>query len=127
MAAKPGNKDFGSFSCFTQYYTIPKILFDISRNSFKPSPKVDSAFLKLEIRDIPAVKVEDETLFFKIIRGSFGKRRKILRNSLLEIIAPEALEGFFLKTSLDRNIRPERLSLENFALLANLQFLIKKT
>lgn len=126
MAASPGPKDFGSFSCFTQYYALPEILFDISKNCFKPSPKVDSSFLKLKIREVPAVCVKDESLFFKIVRSAFGKRRKILRNSLLGVVAGQALEEFFAKTSLDSNTRPERLTLENFALLANLQFLIKK-
>ncbi|MFH0855992.1 MAG: 16S rRNA (adenine(1518)-N(6)/adenine(1519)-N(6))-dimethyltransferase RsmA [Candidatus Omnitrophota bacterium] len=127
LAACPGNKDFGSFSCFTQYYASPKILFGISRNCFKPSPKVDSSFLKLKIRETPGVSVEDEGLFFKIVRSAFGKRRKTLRNSLWGVVLPEALSEFFAKTSLEINIRPEDLTLGDFALLANLQFSIKKT
>ncbi|MFA5344960.1 MAG: 16S rRNA (adenine(1518)-N(6)/adenine(1519)-N(6))-dimethyltransferase RsmA [Candidatus Omnitrophota bacterium] len=126
VAASPGSKDYGSFSCFTQYYALPKILFDISKNCFRPSPKVDSSFLKLEIRNHPAVNVASEALFFKIVRSGFGKRRKILRNSLLGIVDPQVLDKFFSEISLDRNIRPERLTLENFAFLANLQFSIKK-
>lgn len=127
VAASPGKKDFGSFSCFTQYYALPQILFDISRNCFKPSPKVDSSFLKLKIREARAVSVEDETLFFRIIRGAFGKRRKILGNSLSGIVSAPALREFFAKTSLEAKTRPERLTLENFALLANLQYFDKKS
>jgi len=126
VAAGPGSKDYGSFSCFTQYYALPKILFDISKSCFRPSPKVDSSFLKLEIRKRPAVNVASEALFFKIIRSGFGKRRKILRNSLSGVVDPQVLDRFFSGISLDRNIRPERLTLENFAFLANLQFLRKK-
>ncbi|MDD2680395.1 MAG: 16S rRNA (adenine(1518)-N(6)/adenine(1519)-N(6))-dimethyltransferase RsmA, partial [Candidatus Omnitrophica bacterium] len=91
VAALPGSKVYGSFSCFTQYYTSPRVIFNISRNCFRPLPKVDSSFLELKIRKKPAVQVKDERLFFKIIRGSFNQRRKTLRNSLSGIVAERAL------------------------------------
>jgi len=126
VIAQPGSKDYSSFSCFVQYYALPKIAFHISKNCFKPSPKVDSSFLRLKVREVPAVFVRDEELFFSIIRSAFNQRRKILRNSLLDIVSPSALSSFFDQTGLSVNIRPECLSLENFALLGNLQFLRKK-
>ncbi len=126
VVAQPGSKDYSSFSCFVQYYTVPKISFHISKNCFKPSPKVDSSFLELKIREMPAVFVRDEELFFSIIRSAFNQRRKILRNSLLGVVDPRVLSSFFDKTGLSSKIRPECLNLENFALLGNLQFLIKK-
>ncbi|MDD2680445.1 MAG: rRNA adenine N-6-methyltransferase family protein, partial [Candidatus Omnitrophica bacterium] len=107
--------------------TSPRVIFNISRNCFRPLPKVDSSFLELKIRKKPAVQVKDERLFFKIIRGSFNQRRKTLRNSLSGIVAERALGSFFEKSGLDKRIRPERLTLENFALLANLQYLAKNT
>jgi len=120
VVALPGSKDYGSLSCFVQYYTKPKIIFDISRNSFKPAPKVNSSFLELEIREEPAVFVHDEARLFKIIRASFNQRRKILRNSLGSLVSSEQLDIFFCKTNFDRNVRPEELGLKDFALLANL-------
>ncbi|MDO8662817.1 MAG: 16S rRNA (adenine(1518)-N(6)/adenine(1519)-N(6))-dimethyltransferase RsmA [Candidatus Omnitrophota bacterium] len=126
VVAQPGSKEYSSFSCFVQYYTVPKIIFHISKNCFRPSPKVDSSFLGLKIREVPAVSVRDEGLFFKIIRSAFNQRRKILSNSLQEVVTPGILSVFFTKTGLNPNIRPECLTLENFALLANLQFLSKK-
>jgi 16S rRNA (adenine1518-N6/adenine1519-N6)-dimethyltransferase len=119
VAAVPGSKAYGSFSCFTQYYTCPRVIFNISRNCFKPAPKVDSSFLELKIREEPAVRVKDEKLFFKIIRGAFNQRRKTLRNSLEGIVSPEALNDLFDRSGVDKNIRPEDLSLENFAFLSN--------
>ena len=127
VAALPGGKDYGSFTCFTQYYTFPRIIFNISRNCFKPSPKVDSSFLELRIREKPAVYLKDETLFFRIIRGAFNQRRKTLRNSLSSIVSEKALSSFFEKSGLDKGVRPERMSLEDFALLSNLQYLSKNT
>jgi len=127
VVALPGSKDYGSLSCFVQYYALPKIIFDISKNCFRPSPKVDSSFLELKIRESPAVCVKDEMSFFKIIRAAFNQRRKILRNSLLGIVTPEALEIFFKESGLSRSVRPECLSLENFAFLANTQYLLRNT
>jgi len=120
IVAKPGPKDYGSFSCFVQYQSIPKILFFIKKNSFYPAPKVDSCFLRLAIRLVPAVHVNNEKLFFKIIRSAFNQRRKTLRNSLVDIVSKDKLSTFFLKFSLSPDIRPERLSLQDFANLANL-------
>lgn len=125
VAAQPGSKDYSSFSCFVQYYALPKIPFHISKNCFRPLPKVDSSFLELKIREEPAVPVKDEELFFKIIRSAFNQRRKILSNSLSAVVASGVLSSFFEQTGLSPKIRPERLSLEDFALLGNLQFLKK--
>ncbi|MCX5696189.1 MAG: 16S rRNA (adenine(1518)-N(6)/adenine(1519)-N(6))-dimethyltransferase RsmA [Candidatus Omnitrophica bacterium] len=127
VVSLPGNKDYGSFSCFVQYYTLPRIIFEISKNCFKPAPKVDSAFLELKIREFPAVLVKDEGLLFSIIRGAFNQRRKTLKNSLLELVSPEVLDIFFKQSSLNPKTRPECLTLENFALLANTQYLLKNT
>ena len=120
MLSKAGNKDYGSFSCFIQYYTRPKKLFFITRACFRPIPKVDSCFLELGIRQAPPVKIENEELLFKIIRAAFNKRRKTLRNSLKGIITSEGLEEFFVKYDIDSNIRPESLTLEDFAKLSEI-------
>jgi 16S rRNA (adenine1518-N6/adenine1519-N6)-dimethyltransferase len=115
VVAAPGGKDYSAFSCFVQYYTEPKIILSIKRNSFFPVPKVDSMLLKLRMRTKPACLVINEKLFFKVIRSAFNKRRKTLRNSLEGIIPEKDLELFFEKSRLDRNIRPENLSLQHFA------------
>ena len=120
MIAKPGSKDYGSFSCFLQYYTEPQVLFLIKKTSFWPMPKVDSSFLSLKIRDEPLVKTENERLFFKIIRAAFNKRRKTLRNSLKGTVPLEKLKLFFHQYNIDVNARPEELTLGDFANLNNL-------
>jgi 16S rRNA (adenine1518-N6/adenine1519-N6)-dimethyltransferase len=120
ILAVPGGRDYGSFSCFVKYYSQPKKIFYIRKGSFFPVPKVDSCFLQLLIRKAPAVCVKDETLFFKIIRLAFNQRRKTLRNSLKQIIPPEKIEFFLKERGLEKNIRPERLGLDDFAYLANM-------
>ncbi len=120
MIAAAGSKVYGSFSCFVQYYTEPEILFLIKKNSFHPAPQVDSCFLRLKLRREPPVKVKNEKTLFKIIRTGFQQRRKTLKNSLEELIPADKLDKFFQEYDLNPKIRPEDLSLQDFANLANL-------
>jgi len=120
MVALPGSKAYGSFSCFVQYYTKPEILFTIKKNSFYPAPKVDSCFLRLKIREEPAVKVKNEVMLFKIIRTAFQQRRKTMKNGLEELIPNRKLEEFFRLYDINPRIRAEDLALQDFANLANL-------
>ncbi|MFA6216233.1 MAG: 16S rRNA (adenine(1518)-N(6)/adenine(1519)-N(6))-dimethyltransferase RsmA [Candidatus Omnitrophota bacterium] len=119
IVAEAGTKLYGSFSCFVRYFTVPRILMMIPKGCFNPRPKVDSCLLRLEIRQQPAVQVKDEALLFKLIRTSFQQRRKILRNSLRDTVEESRLAEFFVHYGIDKNIRPERLSLEDFARLVN--------
>jgi 16S rRNA (adenine1518-N6/adenine1519-N6)-dimethyltransferase len=116
--AAPGSKEYGSFSCFVQYYCECRILFEIKKNSFKPAPNVDSCFLCLKFREKPAVLVQDEKMFFKVIRAAFNQRRKTLRNSLDGFLPQEKLAQFFEVSGIDKNVRPESLSLKQFAVLS---------
>jgi 16S rRNA (adenine1518-N6/adenine1519-N6)-dimethyltransferase len=120
IAASPGSKEFGSFSCFVQYYASAKILFFITNNCFFPRPKVDSAVLELRIQHEPSVKVKNEKMLFRIIRTAFNQRRKIMKNSLKGLIPQQKLDTFFKKYDINPNIRPEDLSLQDFANLANI-------
>jgi 16S rRNA (adenine1518-N6/adenine1519-N6)-dimethyltransferase len=119
IIAKPGSKDYGSFSCFVQYYTDAQLLFVIPKGCFRPPPKVDSAFIRLKILSSPAVAVENERLFFKVIRAAFNQRRKTLRNSLSGVVPQSKLEAFFSRYGVEHRIRPEDLSVQDFARLAN--------
>lgn len=114
IVALAGSKDYGSLSCFVQYYSTPKILFAIKKTCFSPRPQVDSCFLKLEIRRKPLLALREEKLLFKIIRASFNKRRKILRNSLKNIVPAGKLTAFFNEYNIRPDIRPENLPLQDF-------------
>lgn len=119
IVASPNTKEYSSFSCFAQFYNECKILFHIKRNCFYPMPKVDSSFLRLTPRLYPK-KVKDEDLLFKIIRTSFQKRRKVLKNTLKEIIPEEKIQNALAKLNFLPTIRPENLSLDDFIELSNL-------
>jgi len=119
IVAKPGNKDYGSFSLFVQYHCQPEIKFIIRKGCFRPQPKVDSAFMELTIRKTPKVLVKDEQLLFKIVRTAFGQRRKMIVNTLRNFIPRDEISH----TGIDPNCRPEELSLEDFAKIA--EFIVK--
>jgi len=129
LIAKPGSSDYGSISCFVNYFTIPTLIYTVKRTSFYPSPDVDSCIVKLAFLEKPSVKVYDEDKFFRIMRGSFNQRRKTIANSIsreavLDIPKDELAEK--LKSiGIDPASRPETLSLTQFADIANSNFLRK--
>jgi 16S rRNA (adenine1518-N6/adenine1519-N6)-dimethyltransferase len=109
LVASPKNKEYGILSVFTQFYTECEMLFKVSRNCFYPKPDVDSAVVRLNFKDqLPQC---DEKLFRSIVRATFGKRRKTLRNGLKSL----ELEDMVLdQIPFDLKRRPEDLSVDEF-------------
>jgi 16S rRNA (adenine1518-N6/adenine1519-N6)-dimethyltransferase len=124
IVSAPGSRDYGSLSCFVQYYTKAEKLFRIKRNCFYPSPKVDSCILALTILPEPSVTVKDERLMFKIIRKAFSQRRKKAINSLSSgEFLPMDREGWqeaFTACGIDLSSRAEVISLGSYARLTDL-------
>ncbi|MBD7914873.1 16S rRNA (adenine(1518)-N(6)/adenine(1519)-N(6))-dimethyltransferase RsmA [Clostridium sp. Sa3CUN1] len=120
MNAEPGNKDYGSLSLLVQYYCDTKIIRRVPPQCFIPRPKVDSIVIRLDRLSEPKVKVENEKLFFEIIRSSFNMRRKTLWNGVKNIgLAKENLELAFEEASIDPKRRGETLTIEEFATLSD--------
>ena len=122
LAAAQGDSDGGSFSLFLQYYMETEYLFDVPREKFLPAPKVTSAVLRCVRRKKPAVEVEDEAFFFKVMRGGFLLRRKTLTNSLsaaLKGYDKETIQPAIEACGLRPDVRGERLTLQDFANLAS--------
>jgi len=118
MAAKPGGKTYGSLSVAVQYYCVPKLVCMVPNTVFIPQPNVDSAVIKLSLRDKPAVDVPDEDHFFRVVQASFAQRRKTLANNLTAFVGKErrdALNELLLRNEIDPIRRGETLSLEEFA------------
>lgn len=117
ICAEMGTRDAGAVTAAVRYYSEPRLLFDVSRGSFLPAPNVDSCVIRLDIRKEPAVSVENEEFFFRTVRGAFSQRRKNLANSLSSALGiPKAQAAEAIKAAgLSENIRPEQLSLEDFA------------
>ena len=119
MTAKPGTKEYGSFTVFVNYHTEPEIIANIPRSSFLPQPDVSSSIIRLKIRKSPIVDVKDEELFFKVVRASFGQRRKTLRNCLISKFDVNKVDAALAAAGIDPKRRGETLSIREFAALAD--------
>ncbi len=119
LVAKPGNKIYSSFTCFVNYFAEPQILFTISRNAFSPVPKVQSCFMRLDMRKVPPVQVVDEALFLQVIRLAFQQRRKTLLNSLSQLCPKDNLGSVLAEAGIPERTRAEELGLEEFARISN--------
>jgi 16S rRNA (adenine1518-N6/adenine1519-N6)-dimethyltransferase len=119
MVAKPRSKDYSSLTCFVNYFTEPKLLFKIAPGAFRPSPKVWSCFMRLDIRREPAVQVREEGVFLHIIRQAFLHRRKTLLNSLSSVYPKPELSRVLADLGLNENIRAEELDLADYARITN--------
>ena len=120
MTARPGGKDYGALSVAVQYHTEPEIVLDVPPSCFFPAPEVDSAVIACTVRQTPAVAVQDEKLFFRVVKASFGQRRKTLSNALKPLGFSKAqIEDALLGAGIDSTRRGETLSLEEFAAIAN--------
>ncbi|MBR5471654.1 MAG: 16S rRNA (adenine(1518)-N(6)/adenine(1519)-N(6))-dimethyltransferase RsmA [Oscillibacter sp.] len=120
LSAAQGSADGGSFSLFLQYYMETEYLFDVPREKFLPAPKVTSAVLRCVRRPKPAVEVEDEAFFFKVMRGAFLLRRKTLANSLSSALgrSKEEIQDAITVCGLRTDVRGEKLTLQDFANLS---------
>lgn len=125
IAAAPGGKDYGILSVLLQAHANCKRLFDVSPKNFLPPPEVISSIVKIDFRKT-GLKITDEKFFSAVVKAAFGKRRKTLRNALLGAqnlrIDRDSLDGIFAKLGLDGRRRPETLSVDEFAELANALF-----
>lgn len=122
MAAKPGGKEYGSLSVAVQYYCEPQLVCTVPHTVFIPQPNVDSAVIKLKVRDTPAVQVPDEAFFFRVVQASFAQRRKTLMNNLTAFVGKEGREeltALLNRIEIDPGRRGETLSLEEFAKLSS--------
>lgn len=122
LCAEPGSKDAGAVSYAVNYFSKPSMLFSVSAGSFIPSPHVDSEVIRLDVREKPAVQVNDEALMFKIIKAAFEQRRKTLLNALSAgfSLSKDEISQVISAAGLPPAIRGERLSLQNFAAIANI-------
>ena len=82
LCAEVGSRESGAVTVAVHYYAEPELLFKVSRGSFMPPPNVDSAVIRLSVREEPMVNVGDEGVFFGMVRAGFSQRRKTLANSL---------------------------------------------
>ena len=119
ICAPVGSRECGAITAAVNYYCKPKKLFRVNRGSFMPAPNVDSAVIKLELYNEPPYKVDDERLFFEVIKQAFSQRRKQLINPLsgyFKIDKPVLAEKME-QSGIKATARAEELTMENFVSL----------
>lgn len=115
IVATPGVKNYGRLSVMLQYFCVCEKLFEVSPQSFRPAPKVDSAILRL----VPHAKIltpaHDVKNLELVVKTAFNQRRKTLANSLKTLLTAAQMQA----VDVDAGMRPERLTVEQFVKLAN--------
>lgn len=121
ICAAPGTADYGAFSLLMQYYTRPELVFEVPNTCFLPAPKVTSAVIHCPARREPPVQVGSEAMLWRTVRAGFALRRKTLVNSLQTgfPLPKDQLAAIVTGCGLPENVRGERLSLADYAALAN--------
>ncbi len=120
MIARAGSRTYGALSVAVQYYTEPEIVLDVPPRSFIPAPEVDSVVIACRVREMPAVQVQDEKLFFRVVKAAFGQRRKTLANALRGGGFPkEQVRDAMEQAGIDPMRRGETLELTEFGRLAD--------
>lgn len=116
-----GSRQCGAVTVSVNYYAKPEMLFSVSAGSFMPAPKVDSAVIRLNILNNPPVEVVDEKKFFSVVKAAFSQRRKVISNSLSSGLSLDKSEiaEILEKSGVPATARAEKLSLINFADIAN--------
>ena len=126
LAARPGTKAYGRLSALAQYGYQIETVCSIPRGAFFPPPAVESRCVRLLPRSSPAVRVDDEARFFRVVKAAFAHRRKTLVNCLSDprggLMARARAEALLQKLKLPPSVRGEALSLEQFAMVANESF-----
>ena len=120
ICAPVGSRESGAVTVSVNYYAEPSLQFHVSAGSFMPAPKVDSAVIRLDIRENPPVEV-DEKMFFSVVKAAFSQRRKVISNSLSSGLkmSKDEINGILERAQVPANARAEKLSLDDFAKIAN--------
>lgn len=122
LCAQIGTRDAGAVSVAVEYYGDSDILFGVGRECFMPSPKVDSAVMKISLRSEKKYNVKNEKRFFSLVKAAFGQRRKTLVNSLSNNmgISKADITNALAQIGLEPTVRAEKLTMEDFVNLSDL-------
>ena len=125
VVASPGGKTFGAITLLVQYFSEAHEIVQVPKEVFVPVPKVDSAVVKLNLLEEPAVQVKSRDMFFRCVKAGFGQRRKTLSNSLSGIgMDKESIKMAIERAGIDGVRRAETLSIEEFGRLSDEFFIL---
>ncbi len=116
LVAKPGDDAYGSLSVIVAAYAEAQLLGRVRPGSFRPPPKVDSAFVGLTLH-APPLPAEQMPAFVDLVRLAFNQRRKTLRNALAAGWGRERAEEVLRRAGVDGGRRAEEVGLEELVRL----------
>ena len=122
LVTAPGTGDTGAITYAIHYYTNPKRVLEVLNTAFIPEPKVNSTVINLEVLKEPKVAVKSEEKLFEVIKTAFMQKRKTLLNALAnsnKYGSKEQICKTLELLSIDNRVRPEKLTLEEFAKIAD--------
>ncbi len=115
VCAKPGSKKYAPLSILLQIHFLTRLHFIVPPESFSPPPKVNSALISLNKRKTPLFIPENEELFRNFLKAAFQHRRKFLQKNLNRLgFSPSLINDVYSKLNLDKNVRPEQLSISQY-------------
>lgn len=122
LCAKVGTRLAGAVTVAVNYYADSEILFSVGRESFMPSPKVDSVVIRLKLRKDKKYNVKNEKKFFSLVKCAFSQRRKTALNSISNTmgVSKDKVSQVFSSLGIDSNIRAEKLTMEDFINIADM-------
>lgn len=121
ITSKPDVKDYNALSIAVQYRAVATKELRVPRTVFVPAPNVDSAVIKLDLYDEPKYHPLYEKKYFRMVRGAFAQRRKTLVNNLSQLgYSKDNIYSALDELKLDKAIRSEALSVEEFVNLSNI-------
>ena len=116
---KSPNKAYGLLTVLSQFWANCRILKQVKSKSFYPAPKVNSALVRLVVREEPLLKLSDYSYFRKTIRGGFSARRKNIKNALMNKgFDKDKILTALEKVGISENTRSESISIEDFGRLS---------
>lgn len=120
LCAEVGSRDAGAVSVAVNYYSVAEELFYVPRESFMPSPNVDSEVIKLTVREKPEFTPSDEKYFFRVVKAAFSQRRKTAANGLSSGLgmAKDKIFSALTSAGLETNVRAEKLTMEQLYILS---------
>ncbi len=120
LCASVGSRDAGAVSVAVNYYSKAEELFFVPRESFMPSPNVDSEVIKLTVRENAEFTPTDEKFFFKVVKAAFSQRRKTAANGLSSGLgmAKDKVFDALTKSGLETNVRAEKLTMQQMFTLS---------
>ncbi len=116
LSSSPSTSDYGRLSVMVQYRCRVEKCFIVPPEAFQPSPKVQSAIVRLIPHDVPPYPAMDESLLHQLVTAAFTQRRKTLRNALAKLLPAAEISN----ADVDPSLRPENISVEDYVKLANI-------